>query len=649
MIPTPPFRADAKYTLDVDTALTARRLFSTTTILLGAFALAIPVMGALSSTAVPWPLKAACGFIALASGFRPVWGLLILIAILPLDTYIWALLDPPFETVAIGEMFVTSCLSAACGRLALMSSRPAGWLSSPALTLGAVIAASGAFTLGGFQLATAWPDVFVRDFWRHLTGSYFTDRATFAPFHLAFNWIEGLTLAVVAERLTREQRAAWPALTRMFAAGALAAAIPSSVRLAEVSLRQLHPLSAARQFLRTLRIPGILNDFNAVGALLAIYLVAIVWLARRRPSYWPITVPLFLALWLTGSRGAQVAAVLSLGILWFITQPRRAARIGVAAGFASVVLALVLWNQGRQAQSSSSVALETRVAMAKVGFQVAAEEPIFGVGLGQFRRISRRFIPEELIRLFPQTAVGENAHNNFIQILAELGSLGLAGFLWLIAAFFLAVRRGSLTAGSVTAPDVSLALAGGVLALLLSCLASHPLLITEVLWIFLLVTGLAAGFNPQPPARYAAWARRIAVAAAVVLAISVPIRLWQYRQVVDLEGVIIGARAETDTLDRIEYRFVDQRSGWFIPSSSRLVEIPLRATAESTVPCRVRIDIDGRQVNTVEASAGGWTSVVLELPEEGHAPRSRRLGLLAESEQCRLMVGVFKLRAAGGG
>src|SRR6185436_1236366 len=113
------------------------------------------------------------------------------------------------------------------------------------------------------------------------------------------------------------------------------------------------------------------------------------------------------------------------------------------------------------------------------------------------------FISPRLVALFPATAVGENAHNNFIQILAELGSFGLAGFLWLVAAFLFAARKGvdrvevrqaPEAAGPETGADwtaAQLGLSGGVVAFLLSCLVSHPLLNTEVFWLFLLVTGVA--------------------------------------------------------------------------------------------------------------------------------------------------------------
>jgi O-antigen ligase len=50
-----------------------------------------------------------------------------------------------------------------------------------------------------------------------------------------------------------------------------------------------------------------------------------------------------------------------------------------------------------------------------------AAHPGFGVGLGQFQPTSRGMLSAELARAYP---VGENAHNNFVQIAAELGLVG---------------------------------------------------------------------------------------------------------------------------------------------------------------------------------------------------------------------------------
>ena len=56
-----------------------------------------------------------------------------------------------------------------------------------------------------------------------------------------------------------------------------------------------------------------------------------------------------------------------------------------------------------------------------------ATDPIFGVGAGRYYGMSERFMGPFIRDLWR-----ENAHNNFLQIGAELGALGLLGFLGLL-------------------------------------------------------------------------------------------------------------------------------------------------------------------------------------------------------------------------
>ena len=108
--------------------------------------------------------------------------------------------------------------------------------------------------------------------------------------------------------------------------------------------------------------------------------------------------------------------------------------------------------------------------------------------------------PARYVRCSPSSSRGtacgapgfrrENAHNNFLQIAAELGAVGIAAFLALLAAC-----AGSACGGRCAArdgPDPLLAGAGaGAGAFVLTCLAGHPLLTSETAYPFWIVLALA--------------------------------------------------------------------------------------------------------------------------------------------------------------
>ncbi len=126
---------------------------------------------------------------------------------------------------------------------------------------------------------------------------------------------------------------------------------------------------------------------------------------------------------------------------------------------------------------------------------MTATNPAFGVGIGRFYARSGEFSSPELLVSFPP-AIHENAHNNFLQILAELGIVGFASVLWLL---WSTVRYGRrlLAADLQVDPHGLLrwSLVTGLLAFLLSWLGGHPLLIDEPAFAFWLLLGTVAGWG----------------------------------------------------------------------------------------------------------------------------------------------------------
>jgi O-antigen ligase len=149
---------------------------------------------------------------------------------------------------------------------------------------------------------------------------------------------------------------------------------------------------------------------------------------------------------------------------------------------------------------------------------------VFGVGVGAFFERSAEYVTPAFRTIVPR----ENAHNNFLQVLAELGIVGFVPFVWVLGAVAWSVvrswRTGRLSAAAVGG-------AAGLAAFVMTWLSGHPLLIFEVATAFWLVLGtvaaLAIGDEAETSgerrrgARARGWIVLLLVAAAIA---SVPFR-----------------------------------------------------------------------------------------------------------------------------
>jgi len=607
---------------------------------LGGLLFALPVIATWRTADVSGWLQAGSALLLIFTAIRPIWGLAILSGLLPVGAYIWAFSGRNFSPPAVAEMMIAPFLLAASARIAIGVDQASSRLARPALLFGAVTLASAVIGLALQQQATAWPSVFLSRLGRELLKQYF-DNGSFVSLSIAIVWIEGLALAVLAERVVRGSDRGRRFVVAALLTGAAIAAAGAWMRLWEISLRQAHPFSAAIGFLHSPRINTLYTDVNAAGSLWALLLVPAVWLAVSRASRvaWLTSIAVSLALWLTHSRAAIVGAFVSLALLWFLMRrPSRTTLIVSATLAAALLVGIVMSGRAAVGQSGTGDSLAVRLHMAKIGLQMTADRPLFGVGLGQFRIVSRAFMTPDFVALFPQAGVGENAHNNFIQILAEVGLVGLAAFLWLLAAAARAVFASSPT------PQL-LGLAGGVLAFLLSCLLGHPFMTVEVLWIFFLVLGVTTGFGSVATGQESGtWGRRLAIVFLIFVVASTPVRVWQERRAADLGHVMIGVSGVVGTEDEVDYRLADARSVWYVTSRARMVEIPLRLTSDSRPPCLVQIDIDGRQADSMAPLSTAWQRPTLQLQPTRSDPVSRRLDLRVEGAACHLMVGGLRVQ-----
>jgi hypothetical protein len=321
-----------------------------------------------------------------------------------------------------------------------------------------------------------------------------------------------------------------------------------------------------------------------------------------------------------------IAALVPTSVLARRVVQSRARRVAVIAGVAVVVMvALVAWRYGPQRgnQGTSSTALVIRMELAKASFRMLSSSPTFGIGIGEYAARSGEFIAPDLLKIFP-SAIHENAHNNFLQILAELGIVGLAAVLWTLG--IAAVWSVKLLRQDLHNP-LAWGMVGGVAAFLVSWLGGHPMLIDEPAFTFWILLGAVCGWGaavaPRPLMPYARW---IVAVLALASMVTIGVRVERTRDDFDLEHRGLGLSAWQAALDGVRYRFAGSASSVFVPGDAHVIIVPLRAV-KADGDLKVELRLDDHPGDVVNVPFDRWNLLRLVLPSDRRGARFRRLDL----------------------
>jgi O-antigen ligase len=344
---------------------------------------------------------------------------------------------------------------------------------------------------------------------------------------------------------------------------------------------------------------------------------------------------LFAALWITGSRSGLVAvlvvAVVAAGT-WIAGSLRGrarllplAAQITVLAVTATVVgfgVYQKAWSIPKQA-SLTVAAVRVRQLGLLTSVRMLRESPWFGVGIGRYYVESRRVTPEAIEYRMERPF---NAHNQFLQVAAELGVVGLVLFTGFIGVVcyraWIAFRRSrDHLLGAVLA---------GLGAFLITSLVGQPLLIEVVAYPFWLVLGVALAYGEQADPLAAAGGGRvrtlISIGFLLVLAVSVPIRASKALDRVDLSAVAYGFSAPGTGADGVASRMVRGQGTFFLKADVRRLDLPLMRHQPGSDPLTVELFLDGKRASWVSLSSDRWeTMTVFILPKD--EIRYRRIDL----------------------
>jgi O-antigen ligase len=579
-----------------------------------------PPLISLFRSSVPTAVEGLAIAIAAAACIHPAFAIGLAGALLPLGVTLGAALQIPFSWT---EPLALAVIAGIAARY-LIAPRPLPEGAGPVLAwtaLLAVLAAASAAVDCAAQLAF-YPSAasLARDVWHSLGVQYLVAASRFTALRPALTMIEGLGLLTAAiVSIDRARHSA--VVATFFLLGAAAVSLQNIFRLWQIALRsggEFWPTLAAD--LVSVRVSAAFADLNTAGSYLVMAVVmALVWRCRR--AVWRLLlIPLLaVALWISGSRAALAAAPLALALA---LAPRRG-RWWLAGALAVLAVAVLFATQWFRPTTAPGSALFIRVELAKAGMAMLRDAPVFGIGIGNFYETSERYASPALAHFY----VRENAHNQYVQIAAELG---LAAIGAVLAVLVLVFRR-ALRDRARRPDSVRDAVLAGLLAFLLSAIGGHPLLIPEVALVFWIVVGLAwASSASEPeatsPRLLPATRSRVAFAIAVaVVAIATPWRIERAAAALPLEHV--GVRMSPWQRDEQGRRFRTMRghAAIYVPATGGPVRFLARIGSGGPEELRLRLSFDGRLVNEVRLSRE-WRPVDLIVPREVDAA-FRRLEL----------------------
>jgi O-antigen ligase len=146
-------------------------------------------------------------------------------------------------------------------------------------------------------------------------------------------------------------------------------------------------------------------------------------------------------IFLSGSRGGMAAFLVEMVVLSVVLLKQRRIRrssIGLSF-FLLIVVGLLIWLGGTElTKRVASINVEARqelsggvrMAIDRDGLRMYARKPVLGWGLGVFPDVYPRY------RSFYTNFFVNEAHNDYLQLLIEMGTLGVATMIWFIVLLY---------------------------------------------------------------------------------------------------------------------------------------------------------------------------------------------------------------------
>ena len=560
---------------------------------------------------LPVALKILPASLGVVSAVHPATGLIVLAGLGPMANAMSLWAQAPLPGIRLLEQLVLAFVFGAGLRWwrTAESRLPEAAALLAASAIASFIAVQPALLLQHMAGVTVWGHVRAL-LWK---GEYFLRSGLWDPLFFAALTVEGLALAVTAERIVRRNAQTAVSTLRMAVVGHAGVAALNLQQVIGAAIRGGDAWRELPRILRDVRV-SLFYDVNAAGSVFLLILLGGAGLLRTATRFrWEMAALLAvvgLGLWLAGSRAALLALAVTLVAMLGLTawRNRGAGRWIAAAAMALMLavgsLAAILYPKARNVSLGPAAA--TRRIMAQTSVNMWQAAPAFGVGIGRFYEESSRFGADALLR----EGIGtdkENAHNYFLQVLGTEGAVGLGALLLVLGL----VLGPALRAKWTEPVPVRRWLVASVFGYLLTWLTGHPQLVPEAAFAFWLVLGVLAGLTA--PASSAAW-RGFVMLGAALLVTTAPLRAAHALRNVDLEHLGIGVSHWQPEIDGIRYRLADRSFVLYLPADGASVDLPLRRAPGAPDPLIIAISADGNKLYEPLLSGETWQRIRVQLP-----------------------------------
>jgi len=595
----------------------------------------------------PLSLKLLVTALGALACWRPAWGLLALAALAPfgrLIAIVWLRGYP----VRGAEAFALAFLAGVALRHLFGRRSPTlpAWAAGPWLLFGAVVLASAAVLHRTWQVHHDFPLAFLRLVLEHVAFTYqelpgdlriWIEPPGIPYVGVAIVVLAGIALVLVTARLCQGNRDMAKCVASVTVASTTVAAALGINELFVAAFESGEGLAALPSLFVEGRFAAHVTKVNTAGShfVLALPLaVGLAWWDGPRRVLWSISTALLaMALWLTASLAAMLsAALVCAGATCLAAWRLRGGQTTWRRAAAVVVLLVIAAGAVRFLTRGDAMAsLQRRLAISEVSMQTAAEAPVFGVGLGTYAQRSLPYITPEIVEGFGEGGV--DPHNFVLEVLAELGVVGLVTFLWALG-----VTLGlTWTRHAATLAPWGLPASLGLLAFLLSSLAGQPMQVDVVAMPVWIVMGLVLAQAPRTAPRGAlpAWFG----AGVVVILAMVPFRAE--REVRAIDPAVAAQNAQWAEEQGLEMWKMSGRARLYVRGDAPAVEIEARAAADTDAG-RLFLGIAGDGLSVRPLDLGpDWRRVCADVSPEARESGVRSIdltgltaaGAMAESDE----------------